>query len=317
LNELKTITLDTVQSRTVAYLWDGFIPLGTVSVMLGDGSVGKSWLSMAIAAAVTKGDSLPGSVSVLPPSDVLIQNAENALDMVIKPRLDLLGADCSRVHVIDDSEQRLTLDDSRIEEAIIKHNARLTIIDPIQSYLGDFSMNRAESIRKLLMRLEKTAERTNSALLIVGHLNKGTGKAAYRGLGSIDIFNSVPSVMYLGRYEEDEPDLRVVVHGKANLSELAPSQSFSLSKERGFEWRGERDVTLDELLAFRPSKSRGAKMEEATEFLRDILSGGEMAAAEIYELADNSDIAKHTLDRAKAALNVSSRKADGRWLWSL
>jgi archaellum biogenesis ATPase FlaH len=312
-----TITIDTVQSRPVDWLWEGYIPLGTVTVLLGDGGQGKSFMSLAIAATVTNGEALPSATSALPPSDVIVQNAENPIATVVKPRLELLGADCGKIHIINEADKRLTMTDERIEQAIIQHGAKLVVIDPVQSYLGDkFSMNRAESVRLVLTQLEQVAERTNCAILLVGHLNKGRGKANYRGLSSVDIFNSVPSVLYLGKIDDDE-EVRAVVHGKSNLGELAASQAFRLSKADGFEWMGECDVTLDELLNSKAGGGHKLRLEEACEFLRDILSDGGVLATEVIEQAEMSGISKITLERAKAAVGVKSSRVDGHWVWKL
>jgi hypothetical protein len=89
-------------------------------------------MTLAIAAAVTRGRPLPGEAQEpKPPGNVIVQNAENALPTVVKPRLELLGADCEKVHCINESEHRLTLTDERIEAAILKHNAKLMILDPL------------------------------------------------------------------------------------------------------------------------------------------------------------------------------------------
>lgn len=312
-----TINLADIQSQTTSWLWEPYLPFGTVTVLLGDGGIGKSFLSLAIAAALTNGSTLPGNTAALPPSNVIIQNAENPLSTVIKPRLELLGADCSRVHVINESESRLTLADERIEAAITQHGARLVIVDPLQSYLGaGISMNRAESIRLVLTRLEQVAERTESAILLVGHLNKGSGKSQYRGLGSVDIFNSVPSVLYLGQSDEDA-DTRVIVHGKSNLDGLGTSLAFSLRKPDGFQWLGECDMTLDELLSHRKPGSRSSRLDDAEEFLEALLADGVAAAADIMAWAQDNGISEKTLKRAKKNIGVKTTRQDGHWIWSM
>jgi RecA-family ATPase len=111
---VKTITLSNVKRRNISWLWQPYIPLGALTVLLGNGGQGKSFLSLSIAAAVTKGQALPGSDATLPPSDVIVQNTENAIDTVIGHRLDILGADCGRVHCIDTTDKPLTLTDERI-----------------------------------------------------------------------------------------------------------------------------------------------------------------------------------------------------------
>lgn len=315
--DVDTISLAHVESKALAWLWERYIPSGAVTLCFGDGGVGKSFLSLAIAAAVTRGWPLPGEAQEpKQPGNVIVQNAENALPTVVKPRLELLGADCERVHCINESERRLTLSDERIEAAILKHNAKLMILDPVQAYLGGaVSMNRAESVRLVLTQLAQMAERTKCAILLAGHLNKGTGKANYRGLGSVDMFNSVPSVLYLGRPDDD--DERVMVQGKNNLTEAGPSLMFRLSKATGFEWLGECDTTLEELLARKRPGRGGGRLEEAEDFLQEILAGGDAAAADIMVWAQENGISEKTLRRAKKNLGVKATRKDERWIWSL
>jgi predicted ATP-dependent serine protease len=232
----------------------------------------------------------------------------------------MLGADCTRIHKINDNETRLTLTDSRIEAAIRKHNAKFTVLDPVQSYLSDnFSMNRAESVRPALMHLERVAERTQSAFIVVGHISKGRGKAQHKGLGSVDIVNAVPSVLLLGRAEGLEPDERVISHLKGNFTELGMSQKFRLNKTDGFQWMGESDVTPDEIINYNAKKDKEdrSKITEAVDFLTDLLADGALPTAEVTELAGESGIAKRTLERARKEMGVKSSKVDGVWMMEL
>lgn len=249
-----------IQSQPISWLWQPFLPIGTVSILFGEGGEGKSLLSLALATAISKGLPLPGMDSaIVPPSDVIIQNAENSWPMVIKPCLEMLGADCSKIHRINDAGVRLTLTDERIEAAIRKYNVKLTIIDPIQSHLPiTMSMGRAESVRPMLTHLEKVAERTESAILLVGHVTKGNGEAQHRGGGSVDIINSVPSVLYWGRAEGLDHDVRAIAQGKNNLEELGTTQTFRLNKKNRFQWLGESDITPDDILGFNARKSKEA-----------------------------------------------------------
>ena len=58
----------------------------------------------------------------------------------------------------------------------------MCIFDPIQAYLGgDTDMNRANEAREMTKKLGSIAERTGCAIVLIGHMNKGSGaKAAYR-----------------------------------------------------------------------------------------------------------------------------------------
>ena len=83
-------------------------------------------------------------MKVTEPVNVIYQTAEDGLADTVKPRLELAGADCERIIVIDESDKSLSMVDERLEEAIVRTGARLLILDPIQAYLGGgMDMNRA------------------------------------------------------------------------------------------------------------------------------------------------------------------------------
>jgi hypothetical protein len=63
-------------------------------------------------------------------------------------------------------------------------------------------MQRANEIRPVLKRISTIAEKTGCAVVIVGHLKKGTSKSQYRGLGSIDIQAAARSVITVGRIKD-------------------------------------------------------------------------------------------------------------------
>ena len=69
-------------------------------------------------------------------------------------------------------------------------------------------MNRANEARDMTKKLGSIAERTGCAIVLIGHMNKGSGaKAAYRGMGSIDFFAVARSVLLVGRIE-GQPNMR-------------------------------------------------------------------------------------------------------------
>jgi RecA-family ATPase len=149
---LKLLTLEEIQAEAVQWLWEPYIALGKITLVQGDGGIGKSTMARAIAAAVTRGEEVGGTGVYAPPASVIYQSAEDGYADVVKPQLLKLGADCSRVRVIDESECSLTLYDERIEQAIVKTNAKLFILDPLQAYLGGSDMRvltNSASLRRL------------------------------------------------------------------------------------------------------------------------------------------------------------------------
>ena len=312
--KLKIITMQDIQAEPAEFLWVPYIPLGKISVVQGDPGDGKTTLLLAIAAAVTRGTHLPGGKSAAPAS-VIYQTAEDGLADTIKPRLEQLGADCSRVHVVNEEEKALSLSDERIEQAIIKMDAKLFILDPLQAYLGGADMHSANRIRPLMKVLGAVAERTGCAIVIIGHLNKKGGKAQYRGLGSIDIYAAARSVLTVGRLDERT---RAMVHGKSNLAPPGPPQAFSFDPSAGFTWHGDCDITLEELLAGgKASPKPENQLEKAKRLIESALADGIVPATEIQEMARDQGISTKTLNRAKEALGIISTKRQNKWFWQI
>jgi hypothetical protein len=289
-------------------LWYPYLLSGAVNLLQGDSTAGKSYLSQAIIAALTTGQALPGA-DPLPPCNVIIQNAENSFSHVIKPRLEGLGADFTRIKSINENQERLSLMSPKIEETIVRYEAKIFCIDPIQAYMN---MYKLETVRETLVSLGQVAARTGCAFLIIGHLTKSQTKSQYRGLGSQDIFNAIPSVLNLGKVDDN---VRVMVHNKSNFFEVGVPIAFTL-KDR-FNWIGEYDITLDELLAGGISPQRGRQREKAKDFLEAILENGEADSDGVYAQAEAEGISRRTLERAKSELGVRSVQLSDGWVWRL
>ena len=322
---LKLINMEQVEIEKIGWLLYPFIPFGKVTIVQGDPGEGKTTMVLQIIAKLTKGEAVLPSGSDEPaleektmdlePVNVIYQTAEDGLGDTIKPRLLSAGADCSRVMVIDDNDQALTMMDARLEEAIIKTKARLVVLDPIQGFLGAaVDMHRANEIRPLMKRLAVLAEKYHCAIILIGHMNKNSnGKSSYRGLGSIDFQAAARSVLIVGRIK-DEPEIRVVCHVKSSLAPEGKSIAFRLDKDTGFEWIGEYDISADDLLS---GDNRGQKIHEAKEFLKEILVSGSVAQTKVAEEAESRGIKKKTLWNAKKELEIESVKIGNQWFWML
>lgn len=322
---LKLINMEQVETEKIDWLLYPFIPFGKVTIVQGDPGEGKTTMVLQIIAKLTKGEAVLPSGSdepaleektmALEPVNVIYQTAEDGLGDTIKPRFFSAGADCSRVMVIDDNDQALTMMDARLEEAIIQTKARLVVLDPIQGFLGtDVDMHRANEIRPLMKRVAVLAEKYHCAIILIGHMNKNSnGKSSYRGLGSIDFQAAARSVLIVGRIK-DEPEIRVVCHVKSSLAPEGKSIAFRLDKDTGFEWIGEYDISADDLLS---GDNRGQKIYVAKEFLQEFLVSGSVAQTKVAEEAEVRGIKKKTLWNAKKELEIDSVKIGNQWFWML
>ena len=283
--ELKMIRMSEVESQEVKWLWYPFIPYGKLTIIQGDPGDGKTTLVLNIAAKLSKGECFDSDMVVQEPVNVIYQTAEDGLADTVKPRLELAGADCEKILVIDESDKSLSMADERLEEALAKTRVKVLILDPIQAYL------------------------------LIGHMNKASGnKAAYRGMGSIDFFAVARSVLLVGRIE-GEPNTRAVVQIKNNLAAFGHPKAFMLS-ETGFRWLGDYEITADEVLGGIAPKAN--KLEQAKQMLRELAETTNMVQSnEVFEMADEQGISKRTLENAKKELGIRAKKINNSWYWEL
>jgi len=312
---LRLIRMNEVEAEEICWLWYPYIPFCKITMIQGDPGDGKTTAVLAIAAAVTTGVPLPETTVAAEPISVIFQTAEDGLGDTVKPRLTHAGADCGRVIVIDESEKELTLSDARIEQAIEQTGAKLFILDPLQAYIGsDVDMHRANEIRPVLKRISAVAAKTGCAVVVIGHLNKGSNKSQYRGLGSIDIQAAARSVLTVGRIK-DKKYTRAIAQGKNNLAPEGRTIGFELDPDTGFRWIGVLDMTIDDLLSG-TMPDRDTTYDKAIEFLKVELAGGEKPAVELYAKAADQGIQERTLKKAKAALGIASYKVQKKWYWN-
>ncbi len=316
---VEIIRMSEVDTQTVEWLWEPYIPFGKVTIVQGNPGEGKTTFALRLAAACTTGGTLPG-MKPLPPFQVIYQTAEDGLGDTVKPRLIEAAADLDRVLVIDEAKRELTLSDERIEKAITQNGARLIILDPIQAYMGEKTdMNRANEVRPMFRRLADVAERTGCAVILIGHLNKAAGgQSAYRGLGSIDFRAAARSVLLIGRVKR-EPNVRVIVHDKSSLAPEGKPVAFCLDPETGFSWIGEYDITADELLSGAGGNT-ATKTEQAERLILDLLADGkELASEDIEKAATETGISARTVRAAKRNLDgrITSKRIGAAWYHAL
>ena len=332
--ELQIKTLADVVPEQVSWLWPRRIPNGKVTILSGDPGLGKSFLSLDIAARVSLGGPWPDDGTATQ-GDVLIVSAEDGLADTIRPRLDLLGADTSRIHAIGitlregEKEVGLSLADHlvQIEAAVIQHRAILLIIDPLLAFTGRRTDTyKTSEVRPLLAAIASMAERTGCAILAIMHLNKrtGEGSAIYRISASLDFAAAARSVLLVGMLPNDLKK-RALVSVKSNLSAPPEAISFHFTEDGCFAWGGVVDVTVQALLAPPQRGDEEASVrDEPKAFLREVLASGPLEEKTVRKEANEKEISKRTLDRAKAELEVKSyrlsesgKRGAGRWYWQL
>jgi hypothetical protein len=309
-----------VDRQHVSWLWHGRIPYGKLTVLDGDPGLGKSTITLDIAARFTTGSPMPDGSRLDHRGSVVLLSAEDGIGDTIRPRLEAAGADLERVHVFaevwpDDGPPRppsLPGDLERLEATIEATGARLVVIDPLSAYLGgSVDAYRDTDIRRALHPMAALAERTSTALLVLRHLSKSGGtNAIYRGGGSIGIIGAARVGLIVARDPEDETGTRCVVAvSKCNIAPLAESLAYRVTSDPEREcgviaWEGTTAHTATSLLAEPASAEERSARDEARDWLDAVLGEGPARAKVAQAAAKEAGIAVRTLRRAADDLGL-------------
>lgn len=331
----------TITRREVEWLWGYRIPRGMLSLLSGDPKLGKSFLMYAIAAAVSRGEALPGDDPPDGPGSVIIMSAEDDPARTIIPRLKAAGADLSKIYILEsviladgtEALPSLRADIDAIEEAIRRvPDCRLIIIDPVSAYLGGVDDHRNAELRGVLSPLKALAERLNVATTLVSHHAKSGGSnGKHRVIGSIAYVGACRANFMCLRDKDDPTGRRVLLlDNGCNLAPTQPGLAYVI-EDRGdgprVEWiAGTIDKDADTVLreiaeaqAESGDPARSAIRRECEGWLRDTLAAGPKGVKEVFGLGSQAGYSQDQLKRAKVAIGARSGKdgfGDG-WVWSL
>ena len=86
-----------MELKTVEWLWQDIIPLGKLSMIVGDVGLGKSFLGLALMTHVSRGAPWPVDHAPCKRGDAILISAEDSANDTILPRLMALNADLSHV----------------------------------------------------------------------------------------------------------------------------------------------------------------------------------------------------------------------------
>jgi hypothetical protein len=339
-DQLQLVSAHDCPPQPLQWLWPERIPLGKVTLLIGDPGTGKSLLALDIAARASRGgpwpeikgecggrkaegipaDCLSPSTLPLPPSSTILLSASDDLADTIRPRLDAAGADTRRVFIIP-SIADLRNDFKQLRAAVNRApNCRLIVIDPINAYVGPSDSHFQTVVRKVLAPLARLAAEKHIAVLAIAHLRKSEGEAIYRAAGSMGFVAAARAVWSLTRDPENEQRHRLLPI-KNNVGPAACGLAFTIQPTGrlaapAIVWDAE-PLAADAARKspVRPSPER----VEARDWLRQALAGGPRPAVDVIEDGQQHGFLRRTLQRAFHELEGHSAKRGLHqgWWWSL
>jgi len=337
-NRVQLLRGDEVEIRAVPWLWHEYVAAGRLTLLAGRPGTGKTTVALALAATVTQGGYWPDGTRA-PVGTVAIWSGEDSASDTLAPRLLLAGADMANVVFIGDllrTGGHRGFDPASDMDALSRTllnlgDCRLLILDPVVSAVAGDSHKNAE-VRRGLQPLVVLAEGLGCAVLGITHLSKGTQgqDPTERVTGSLAFAAVARTVLLTDKAKSDHGGTqRILVRCKNNSA--ADTGGFKYTIEQD-EVPGHTGVTASlvlwgeavdgearDLLAQFEAINSSPQQHNAEAFLREMLSDGPMAQEELKEAAKNRGIGWRSVERAKPAAGVKSRKTgmQGPWVWEL
>jgi hypothetical protein len=333
-----TCALD-LEPREVEWLWPGRVPLGMITMFAGDPKLGKSLVTLAMAAALSRGLPLPRGGPDGRLGSTILMSAEDDAVRTIVPRLTAAGADLAKIHIIhsvvlangSEALPSLRLDVDAITAAAARlGDCRLIVIDPVPAYLKGVDDNRNAALRGVLSPLKTLAERLNAAVVLVNHLTKAaSANGKHRVLGSIAYVGACRANYLFVPDPQDQSGRRVLMLDNGNnVAPPAPTSAYTIEDTVNgprVVWSEEAvSLTTGEALWPTPGPSAPGNrsgVSQCEAWLRDALVGGRVLAADLRRAGEAAGISWSTLSRARSRAGAITRR-DGfgpgsRCFWEL
>jgi AAA domain len=318
------------------------IPVNAVTLLAGRPKLGKSLLSIWIAAQLSRG-LLEGSYDE--PARTLIIAAEDPPDPIVKGRLIAASADQALIGTLASRPsrpstiaqenldgldgldgagtfaRRITIPDEYelLEQIVVENAIALVVLDPINSFITHkVDAHRDAEIRRVLDPLAALAARRRFSSLAVVHLNRRSDTDVLNRItGSAGYGGSARSILTFGRHPEN--DAQRVVAAEGNWQKETQSELFELREVIVFPDADPDEQTQPALvhigvtdlgssdLIDKFDDDRSA-LEDAKDYLLGELALGPVPVADLRRGAEANGLSWPTIERAKKLLGVEARR---------
>jgi putative DNA primase/helicase len=327
--------------RPLTWFWPNVFVGGALNLLLGMPDVGKSVLTIDLAARTTNGTPWPPLNGQQAPNiggSVAFLSMEDSPETTIVPRLMAAGADLSKVLIVEGVTRTdgkasfrdsfdIAADVGKLEQLRAENpDLRLVVIDPLDSYLNaKLDTNIGNKVRAALWPLKDWAEQSGVTIIIVHHFNKSVTTNAMDKVSGARSFGALPrSVWAVAREDGDERTIMAPIKLNLVSREDRHARAYTIKGSQlvggqpVVAWSDESvDTTANELLGGTSNRT-----DEAADWLREVLADGPVDSKDMQGLADKAGHAWRTIQRAKERAKVQvlqSREGDRitGWHWTL
>jgi hypothetical protein len=287
------------------WLWQGYIPVGHVTLLVAQQGQGKSNVALDICHRMACGLAFPDGESAAidwrPDDKILYLDAEGFMQGILS-RLEAWGTpDANFIWPENCDEKRWVLNTpngwAEFESIIAQFRPRLVVVDSL-SGANNLEEKDNDQMKAIMQNLADLAKRFQIALIVIHHIRKASpGEPSYpvdldrvRGASAITQFARV--VLSVGTPDKQQEEVRRLDVIKNNLGSFSQALGFEIT-HAGLAW-GDA-----------PEKPRNdMRLADAEIFLARTLRNGALPSHEVKALADKEGVSSKTLERAKQNMNI-------------
>ncbi|GLB83495.1 AAA family ATPase [Mycobacterium kiyosense] len=319
------------------------IPQAAITVLVGEEGIGKSLFWVMLAAAITTGKPLRElGLPARRPGHVIVVATEDDWSSVVRPRLDVAGADLDYVHVIceeqDGSGAPTFPDDMYL---ITEANPAPTMVSCdawLDTVPGNINVQRPQEARRALHPWKEAATQTGAAMVLLAHSNRmptnnirdrygATMALRMKARATLYCLQDADGCLLVGPDKANGAPARV----KATRYRIDAVQYFDPKPDHDgkvplLRFDGQSHKTIKEHLAdeVAAEKDRARVVSDAEKWLVAYLSDGPRMAADIYRDGAKSEFefSRDQLKRAKKrccapAFHKQDSPNPDAWWWQL
>ncbi len=332
------IRLADVAPAPVQWLWPDRIPLGKLTLLVGEAAIGKSLLALDLAARVSAGTPWPDAPdSPNPPGGAVLLCTEDGIADTVRPRLDAAGADHARITAIT-SVRRNILSPlpmplratclmpglSHLDTAIQRTpDCRLVLIDPLTRSIGQSNHSQHADTRAVLEPLVHLAAKHNVAVVALHQATRTkNGFTIQKMIAKLS--PGAARTVWALLPDTDASDRRLFVPLKNTIAQSAPPLAFHIAdiqehRAPAIAWdETSLDISTDAALGRHDPRE---DQIDARQWLQDALAAGPEKARDILHEAELLGYSQRAIRHAFRQIHaIRLRKgylSSATWVWAL
>jgi len=315
-----------IEPKPINWLWEDYMAKGTITLITGEPELGKSQITLNIAAIVTTGGTWPDNrKKQCKVGNVILISAEDSLEHTIRTRLEANSANMDKIYHLDgigdyNSGNKLFNLKSNLNELETMINeingVSMIVIDPLSAFIAGVDSYKNTDVRSMLAPLSKLAEEFDIAIVGVEHPPKSSNGKAINQVGGSKAFIAAARSAYLVSKDPQDGKRSLFLRIKNNLTSHSVGISYRLEEvilETGkiskVVWGDEPvKITADEVLAYYNRTEFQHGKESLTEWLQEELADGPKKVKDVMEEAQRQGIGKKQLRNLRKGLGIESNK---------